>query len=462
MVPMHMRPESVQRMMLTPEMLLSMHVLQLNITDLRMFMRAELEENPLLEEEEQEVSLSEDEIKLDEEFSMLIDEDFEGRDLHLDLDERPYNISEGKRCYLESLIIKKESLYEHLHWQLEILAKNDEEKRIGEFIIGNLDDNGFLNMDLGRMREKIGADIESFKRALSLVRSFDPIGVGARNTEESLLIQLIFSGKGDTHLYRIVYSYLEDLEKGNYERIARALSVSLKEVKKAKKRISYLNPRPGAAFGGEEARRIEPDVFLSKNNGSYDAQVNERCLPRLGINRFYKSILREKKAPEETKEYIKKKLINARWVIDAVRQRTNTVTRVCEYLSEAQKGFLESGDLAAKPLTLKQAASALFVSEATVSRVVSNKYAHIPNRLFALKDFFAGAIKTMGGNVVSDRSIKQRIQNFIEQEDVESPLSDERITSALKKEGVNIARRTVAKYRESLKILPFNLRRKHR
>jgi RNA polymerase sigma-54 factor len=461
---MDLSPESIQKMMLTPKMLLSMHVLQLNIMDLRVFMRAELDENPLLEEETvTESSPDDDKIRLEEELSRIVDD--VNKDIEDDIvsssNDEDNVTSEQKRRYLQTLITKEESLYEHLLWQLQVLARNDEEKRIGEFIIGNLDNNGFLNMELEEMRKLVNADIESFKRALTLVRSLDPPGVGARNLKESLLIQLISIGKGQTHLYRIIYSHLEDLGKGYFEKIAKALSIPAKEVKRAKKRIAYLNPKPGANFGEREfITVIEPDLFLNKDNGTYSVEVSETNLPKIRVNRYYKGLLKDERATEATKEYIKKKFSSAMWLIDALSQRRRTIVIVCGYLVSVQKDFLEKGDIAIKPLTLKQVADELSISEATVSRVVSNKYAQISNSLCALRDFFAGQLKTTAGNIVSDRSVKQKIQDFIKGENPKRPLSDENITSILNKIGISISRRTVTKYREDLGILPSYLRRK--
>lgn len=458
MMPMNMNSGNIQKMMVTPKMLLSMYALQLNIMDLRMFMRAELEENPLLEEEEKEDLLSEDENKLNEKFSMLTDDEREKTSPPVN--EEGYNISEEKRRYLESVITEKESLYQHLYWQLEVLARDDEEIRIGKFIIGNLDDNGFLNMEMERMRESINADMNSFRRALKLIRTFDPAGIAARNLKESLLIQLFLSGKGNTHLCRIVYSHLEDLERRYYKKIADALSITLKEVEKAKKRIAYLNPKPGASFAKEESLlMIEPDVFLNKKNGIYSVEVSEQGLPKLTVNKYYKSILKDKNIPEKTKEYIKKKFTSALWFIGALHQRKKTIARTCEYLVNVQKDFLENDVV--KPLTLKEAADGLSISEATVSRAVSNKYAQMRNRLIELKSFFAGKLKTIDGRIISDRSVKQKIQDFVEAEDFNNQLSDKTITSLLNKEGIEISRRTVAKYRKSLDILPSRSRMKN-
>lgn len=460
-MPMDMSPGFVQKMMLTPRMLLSMHVLQLNIMDLRVFISAELEENPLLEEETQGVSCDESEGKLDDELSILVDEYPSSQNLPEMTSDDSRGISNEKRGYFESLITKGESLYEHLAWQLQVMAKNDEEKRIGEFIIGNLDKNGFLTMDFEQMRQALKVDINGFKRALALVRSFDPVGIGARNLKESLLIQLDASGKADTHVYRIVYSYLEDLEEGHYEKIAHALSISLEEVAMAKKRISYLNPKPGGACAGQESgASIEADVFMNRDNGTYSIELNERDLPGLRINSYYRTILKDKHVSPNTRDYIKKKLSGAAWLTDALNQRRKTIRSVCEYLVEIQKDFLDNGDSDIKPLTLSQVAGPLSISEATVSRVVSNKYAQISNRMLALKAFFAGHLKTADDTFVSDRAVKQKIQGLIEEESAEGALSDEMITEILHKENIKISRRTVSKYRESLRILPSYLRKK--
>jgi len=458
MNPMDMRPDGIQKMMLTAKMLLNMHVLQLNIMDLRTFLQAELEENSLLEEENPvSEATDEDERRLDEEISGLVDDRVDNEELVLgEGDERP-SISEEKKSYFESLITEKESLYDHLHWQLEVLAKDEEQKRIGEFLIGNLDDDGYLKVDLKEIPGILNAPIEKVRNTLNLIRTFDPAGVAGRNLKESLLIQLISSGKGDTHLYKIVYWHLEDLEKGNFERIAQALAIPIKEVESAKKRIAYLNPRPGANFGKEVAVRIVPDVIIYKNNGSYGVEINERDLPRLYLSSAYNIALKDKKVAPATREYIRKKLFHARWVIDAVRQRKNTINRVCGYLVDIQKDFLNEGDSTAKPLTLKEAADALSVSEATVSRAISNKYLQAPERLFSLKSFFVKGIKQDSG-MVSTMSIKLKIKELVESEDKARPLKDLEIQSVLKDQGISISRRTVAKYRDSLKLLPSNIR----
>ena len=456
---MDMSHDTVQRMMLTPKMHLSMHVLQLNIMELRLFIRGELVENPLLEEEF-EIMDREQNNTINEDISMLSDAQEKEEYLSFPGQERFDAAGEEKKRYLESLVVKDESLYEHLYWQLQVLARDDEEKRIGRFIIGNLDENGFVAMDLKEMREKMDTDIRTFKRTLTLIRGFDPIGVAAKDIKESLLLQLILSGKGNSHLYKIVYLHWDDLKKGYFKKISKALSISLKEVKKGKKRLSFFNPKPGTIFSAEKnAYFIESDVFFNKNNGMYDVEVNQEALPKLSVNKFYQSILNNKMASIKTKEYIHHKLLGARWLIDAIKSRKKTITRVCEYLGQKQKNFLRKGAEAIEPLTLKETAIALSVSEATVSRVVANKYAQVFNRVFSLKEFFARGLQTMDRGIVSNTSIKSKIVVLIAGEDKERPLSDSDIFSALLKEGVKVSRRTVTKYRQRLRIPSFRYRR---
>jgi RNA polymerase sigma-54 factor len=455
---MDLSPESVQKMMLTPKMLLSMHVLQLNIMDLRVFIQAELLENPLLEEEYLDTPPEENEEKLNEEISRLMDERIEEEENSFAAENNFSPAGDEKKGYLDSLITGQESLYEHLRWQLEVLSKDDEQKRIADFLIGNLDDNGYLSIDIKEVQDTLEVSSRSVKNALSFVRSLNPPGVCARNLKESLLIQLIYAGKSNTGLYKIIYFYLEDLEKGNYERIAKALSLSIKEVELAKKRLSYLNPRPGANFGRGIAVRIIPDAFLEKNNGSYKTYVNEKDLPAITLSRNYLNLLRNKKTDCLTKKYISNKLLSARWLVDAIKQRKNMLERICSYLAEIQKDFLESGEIAAKPLSLKEVANEFSISEATVSRTVSNKYIQAPNGIIALKKFFVSGVKQETG-IISTFYIQQKIKDLIENEDKKKPLKDKLIQELLKKEGINISRRTVAKYRNNLDIASFNRRK---
>ncbi|MCQ9206033.1 MAG: RNA polymerase factor sigma-54, partial [Omnitrophica bacterium] len=350
-------------------------------------------------------------------------------------------------------------LYEHLLWQLNIFVNNEKEKQAGKVIIGNLTKNGFLNMSLQQLCQLSGVSFKVFKRVLRLVRTFDPSGVAARNIKESLLIQLFLSGNTDRCLYRIIFLHLGDLEKGYFSKIANSLSISVEEVKRAKKRISYLNPNPAASFGGSQAVHIEPDIFFDKNNGTYNIEINNRDLPRMKVNHYYRVILSDAKAASETKKYIKDKFLGARWLINALRQRIKTIILVCEYLIQEQNEFLRQGAEKLKPLTLGDVAGDLSISAATVSRVVSNKYAQVSNRLIALKSFFSGKIETIDKGVISNRRIKEMILIMIEDENSKNPLTDSQIVLRLQKQGFNIARRTVSKYRENLGIQPFYLRK---
>jgi RNA polymerase sigma-54 factor len=458
---MDLGPQFAQRMMLSQRMLVAAHVLQLSVLDLRTYLKLEMEENPLLEEE----AVCEDDFdrelaEFDEGLTRLSESIQDTEEFCNSSGERMDAARQQKQRYLESLIVKEESLYEHLNWQLNMLAENERQRRIGRFLIGNLDTDGYLTISLKDTQDMLGESIGSIKRALSLIRSFDPIGVGARDLKEALLIQLISSGKADSQLYKIIYFHLEDIARGNYKKIADNLRISLNDVHQAKQRIAHLESKPGRAFSvSEVARKIVPDVYLDKNNGSYNIVVNEKGLPRLRINQYYTKILRNKTIDRNTAEFVRKKFFCAKWLLDAVNKRRLTIERVCKYLTEVQKDFLEIGELGIKPLTLKDVAGSLSISEATVSRVVSNKYLQTPQRIYKLKQFFAGAIKRQGRPLVSDKYIKMKIETLIEDEDRRKPLSDASITSVLKKEGIDISRRTVTKYRKNLRILPSYLRK---
>jgi RNA polymerase sigma-54 factor len=459
MIPMDMRPGSVQKMMLLPRMLLSLHVLLLNVMELKVFLRGQLEGNPVLEEQPPEDLPDNVEKSLNDEISNIIDEKTDFEELNFGAEDSSYPLDNAKKNYLESLITEKESLYEHLYWQLNVLAKDEGQKQIGEFIIGNLDSKGYLRVSIQEIQDAFSVSTKKVKNALSLVRSLDPPGIGARNLKECLLIQLICIGKGNTNLYKIVHSHLNDLEKGNYVKIAKALSIKIEEVESAKKQLSYLTPWPGSTFSRDaDVRRIIPDVFFTKN-GSYAIEINEKELPQITISRTYITMYRNKHIDGTIKKYLQDKFMGARWLIEALKKRSNTLRRICEYLIEAQKDFLEQGDSAANPMKLSQVAGKLSISEATVSRAIAHKYVQTDERIFPLKRFFISAVPQNFGAVASAK-IKQRIRDIIESEKAKHPFRDIDIVGLLKKEGLSISRRTVAKYRDSLKILPCRLRKK--
>ncbi|MFH1678709.1 MAG: RNA polymerase factor sigma-54 [Candidatus Omnitrophota bacterium] len=452
MMPMELNPKSVQRMMLSPRMLIAAHVLQLNILDLKAYLRLELEQNPLLEEETLREELDRDLVKFDEELTRLSERVKDDEAFYNEPMEEADVESRKRWSYLESLVVKRESLYDHLFWQLNVLAKNEKQKSIGRFLIENLDTQGYLQISLADAQNVLGESAETIKRVLSFIRTFDPVGVGARDLKESLLMQLISSGNTGSYVYKIVYFHLNDLAKGNYRKIAKKLKIPLKKVKEAKQRIARLEPKPGRPFSANAVVQIVPDVFLEKSNGSYNIQVNDKGLPRLNINRYYIKMLRDKTDDNKTIKYVRERFISAKWLLDAIKRRQQTIERVCLYLIEVQKDFLETGESGIKPLTLQDVAGGLSISEATVSRVVSNKYLQAPQRIYRLKQFFSGAIKQEGGGCIPDKYIKKRIEELIDNENGSKPLSDAGIVLLLKEEGVNIARRTVTKYREGLKL----------
>jgi len=460
---MDMSPESVQKLMLTPKMLLSSHVLQLALPDLRLCIQAELEDNPFLEAEEGEYEPSEEQRTLEEEISLLTDGPVS------DQAQGPDTVSvhsvedEQAKSYRESLVTKKESLYEHLHWQLCVNADTDEEKRIGEQLIGSLNAQGLLPMDLESMRQSIHAELGPFRKAVRLIRTFDPLGIGARTIQESLLLQLLYSGKAETSLYRIVYFHLEDLEKGRFEQIAGTLDLTVEQVIQAKKRLAYFNPWPANGFAGDEPSTVtEPDVFIMKQeSGDYFPELNEAGLPRLKMSSYYRSILLDTKLPDSTKDYVRKKIEHAQWFLEAIHQRNVTIKRVCTHIFQVQRPFItdDSGQL--QPLTFQRVADDLALSKSTVSRAVFNKQVQADDWLMPLKDFFSGYFRTTDGRQISEQTVQARIQACIKEEPAGVPLSDQKIAECLHTEGIVISRRTVAKYRQKLLIINSYRRRNY-
>lgn len=448
-----------QRMALTPQMRQSMHILQLPLLELKSYLEQQLEENPILDdgqESEFKENIS------DREMQKLIELSSQDRKDSEDYFNAGYSQEEikEKHNYRESLLTKQITLQEHLLRQLGLQPLNETAHKIGELIIGMLDENGYFQGTAQEVAETLKAGLEDVQNVLSLIQTFEPVGVGARNLKECLLIQLDSKGKHDSLAYRAVENHLVDLAKNKTELIAKRLKTPLESVKKALKEISVLEPKPGRSFGQVEARRIIPDVTVEKIEDNYEITINGRGLPALKISPQYKNLLNLKHTPQEAKIYLKEKLSSALWLVKAVNQRQETIRRVAECILQTQKEFFEFGCGHLKPLTMKEVARIVERNESTISRAVNNKYIQTPYGIFELSYFFSGAFKTGTEEVVSTDAVKTQVVTLIEDEDQQHPLSDDKIVTILRSQGINIARRTVAKYREELKILPSYLRKR--
>ncbi|MBN2121194.1 MAG: RNA polymerase factor sigma-54 [Candidatus Omnitrophica bacterium] len=453
-----------QTLSLTPQMKQSLHILQLPLLELKDYLESQLEENLVLECE----GLKEASLPLEENIEEHV-HPFDWHDFSL---RESRTEAQRKNDYRQTLIANPPSLQEYLLKQIRILALDEKDYAIAEFIIGNLDNNGYLNMSLPEVVSQLNKDIAEQEKItkndadkiLQLIHALEPAGVGARSLKECLHIQLKGSNNKNPLAYKIIESYLPDLAKNRIKYIAKKLKAKAEDVLKAKREISALEPKPGRAFSSLTAQTIGSssiDIVLEKVNGSYQVFVNTRTIPKLKISRHYLNLLKSNTINPEAKKYIKAKIKAALGLAKAVEQRSETIRKIAEVIVTMQKEFLEHDDpQLLKPLTLKNIAKLVDRNESTVSRVVNNKYIDTPHGVYKLDFFFTNAIKTNTGQSISGQSIKHKVLNLIEEENIKKPLKDGQVASILKKEGIPIARRTVAKYRDELKILAWHLRKK--
>lgn len=440
-------------MALTPQMRQSIHILQLPLLELKTYLEEQVEENPLLEYEQATDEEINKLIKLNSEVSRDSADYFNNTGAASDE-------TQEKQNYLETLIVKAPTLQEYLLKQLGLQPINELDYKIGELIIGNIDENGYFQGSVDEVAQTLKVTPQEAENVLSLIQTFEPQGVGARNLKECLLLQLKFQGKENSLAYQLVESYLTDLAKNKTELIAKSLRVPLESVRNALKEISQLEPKPGRSFGQTEARRIVPDIIVEEIEGNYEIMINNRQLPSLRVSSQYKELLGSKDTPQDTRAYLKEKLNSALWLFKAISQRQETVRRVAECIVQAQREFFEFGCGYLKPLTMKQVAQMIGRDASTVSRAVNNKYMQTPYGVFELSYFFSNSFKTRQEEALSQDALKLRIATLIEEENPRHPLSDDKIVSLLGAQGISVARRTVAKYRKKLKILPTYLRKK--
>jgi len=334
---------------------------------------------------------------------------------------------------------------------------------MGDYIIGSLDESGYLTCSLEEVANVFDASIEEAEKVLKIIQTFEPPGVGARNLRESLLIQLESRGLQDSMAATIIRDYFDDFKQKKYLDISKKLKVPIQEVQSQCKVISTLDPKPGLEIIADEPKYVLPDLIVELVDGKYVVYLNDKNIPRLRVSQAYQSELMKdtKNGDKETKEFIQSRLKSARWLIQTIEQRRRTMVKVMECIVEKQREFFEKGTAYLKPLTLQQVASEINMHESTVSRVTTNKYVQTPRGVFELKFFFSSSLKTHDGGEISAKSAKDKIRKIIEAEDPRNPLSDQKIADILKREGLEIARRTVAKYREQLNILPARLRKKY-
>ncbi len=433
-----------------------------------------METNPVLEElsdepsaDERDSAESSTDNNFKEEFEKLVRLDEEWRDYMAQ--SASYN-SEGfrnsqeaqdKRQFFFDSIAVQETLQQHLVAQLNQTALNAADRKAAELIIGNIDDNGFLQSTPEEMALSSGVPKEDFEKMLALVQSFSPRGVGARDLRECLLIQLQREGKESSLEYRIVSEHMEDLGRRRFPEIARRMGISVEEVQSAADKIARLNPRPGQAFTAAPQNYVLPDATVEKVDGDYQIILNNEQIPHLRISNLYKDIIAQGNNGAEVKDYIRDKIRSGKFLIRSIHQRQQTISNIAQQIVSRQRDFLEHGPSHLKPMTMAEIADAVGVHETTVSRAVSGKYMATPQGIFEMKYFFTSGYQTATGESMSNTSVKEAILDLVKHENGSAPLSDQQLVEILTERGIPIARRTVAKYRTELNILPSHMRRKY-
>ncbi|MGQ4807074.1 RNA polymerase sigma-54 factor [Candidatus Entotheonellaceae bacterium PAL068K] len=362
---------------------------------------------------------------------------------------------------LEATLRNETSLSEYLLWQLSLSVHTAREKQVGAYLIGNLDNDGYLQCQLDEVAAVCGVDEEQVEAVLRLVQSFDPPGVGARDLQECLLIQLHYLGLDKSLASRIMREYFSSIDERHFQWLAKELKVPLEDILVAVKLIRELDPRPGSRYDAYRVEYIVPDVVVLKMGDDYQVILNDDGMPQLRINTMYQSILRRGDGVQgDTKKYLEDKLRSAVWLMKSIEQRRQTLLKVATSLCQFQREFLDRGLSYLKPLILKDVAEDIGMHESTVSRVTTNKYIHTPQGVFDLKFFFHSGLDSFGGETMSSVSVKDIIRKAVMAEDARAPLTDQQLVTMLGERGIKIARRTVAKYRQELRILPASRRKR--
>ena len=446
--------EQTQKLSMTPELIQAIQILQYNNQELNEYIDKELLENPILESEYHKES--DTEIDIDSLRDQLIQADenveaYKQWESHSTSDEYSYENFVAFNYTLTEFLI------EHLHFS----SLKGQDAEIGRYIIENIDDNGYLSMSLEEICSVLDVDLDSCERVLDLIHTFEPSGVGARDLNECLIIQLASLGELTDEIEFIISNRLKDLADNKYVLISKEVGISLTEVQGIADLIKTLEPKPGRGFDSDNSiKYIIPDIYVEETNGEYVVSANDGSTPSLHISSYYNSLTEEAKSDKELSNYLNNRFNSAMWLMKSIEQRKKTIYNVASAIVQFQNDFFAKGERFLKPLTLKQIAETVGVHESTVSRAINGKYMQCPRGVFELKYFFTGGILNEDGSGVSSNSIKSMIKEFVDAEDDKKPLSDSKISEMLHEKGIDISRRTVAKYRDDIGILPSSKRRR--
>lgn len=466
--------KQVQKLVLAPALQQAIKLLQLNNLELQEVVYEELAENPLLEiEEEGEEATTkakvEDEIKPEEEIAPTDSQNGEfdeiifaaGLQDYFDEDVPYFGSEDREEVQFENMVSKRPSLWDHLNWQAALTFFDPAELRIAEFIIGNINEDGYLTITTEEIAAQLQEEPERVEKIREKIKMFDPPGCGSLTLKESLLAQMDSLNLQDEIARKIISDYLPYLQRADHQELARILNISLSELKLHLDLIKNLDPTPGRKYSEDKNIYVVPDIYVVKEDDDWKVYLNEEGLPKLRLNQYYHQLVQAGlKDDQETVRFLKDKMKRALWFIKSLDQRNRTIYRVARYIVDRQKEFLEKGIDYLKAMTLMEIARELGLHESTIGRVVANKYMMTPLGLFPLKFFFHKSLSGTYGEEVSSLRIKEKIKKLIENEDKANPLSDDEIVDILSRENIQIARRTVAKYRSQLDIPPSHIRKK--
>lgn len=473
-IELRLQQKLTQQLIMTPQLQMAIKLLQLSRLELVDAVRQELEENPALEEvvdvsqedgfEQRENNFEqntlakevtiEEKIKEDVDWSNYIEEYNSPGRISFESEDR-----DAPR--FESFVAHKKTLGEHLLWQVMMSFTGEKEKQIGTMIVGNLNGDGYLDIPFKELLRSCDASSQEVEKVLAAMHTFDPVGVCARDLKECLLIQARHLGLDNTLVFDIIENHLPNLENRNYKAICRSLKIDIENVIVAVNIIKGLEPRPGRQFSDESPQYIVPDIYVYEFEDDFVIILNDDGMPKLKVNSFYKNAIsnKEEKISDNAKEYIQDKMRSAAWLIRSIHQRQKTIYKVMESILKFQREFFKKGIAYLKPLVLRDVAQDIEMHESTISRVTTNKYAYTPQGIFELKYFFNSSINRVHGGAIASASVQDKIKQIVDSEDHKKPYSDDKIAEILSKSNINIARRTVAKYREMLKILPSHKRK---
>jgi RNA polymerase sigma-54 factor len=449
-----------QKLHITPQMKQSLSILQMPITELLQELNSFMAENPVLEETEeqddkpQEKKESEKEKDSKEEMSNEDLEKIDWEELYRDSGDIAYRPSDDEGYDLEKFVSGQDNLFSHLMYQLKTSGCSSEVLNAGEYIIGSLSDEGYFNSDFSEVTEETGEDEETIAEALELIQTFDPAGIGARTLKECIAIQLSQFDVDQVYIdfiAELLEHHEKDLIAFRYDEIREALSIEDDTFEYMLMLIRKTDPKPGLNYSKDSNHSVTPDVYIVKKGEEYDIILNEDGMPTLRMSSYYLSLLKSKELDDNTKEYIEEKVKNAVWLIKSLNKRQKAIYKVVKVLTEVQRDFLEKGENYLKPLKLKDVAETTELHESTVSRVTAGKYAMTEQGLIELKSFFVKGLDTDSGDM-STQKVKNMIKSIIEAENPEKPYSDQKIVELLNGQGIKIARRTVAKYRDEMNI----------